>query len=162
MSLTITDHTVIHHTFVTERSYQASPEKVYAALSDPGKKRLWYAAGEHHDVEEFSMDFRVGGVERSVYRFREGTPFPGVLLSNEGSFLDIQEGSRVVVASAMSMGGKRFSASLCTFELIPKDGGTDLILTHQGAFFEGSDGPEMRQQGWNTLLNRLGAVLGQE
>lgn len=162
MSLTIKDHTVIHHTFVTERSYQASPERVFAALSDPGKKRLWYAAGDHHDVEKFEMDFRVGGTERSVYRFREGTPFPGVLLSNEGSFLDIEAGRRVVVASAMSLGGRRISASLCTFELLPTDVGTDLVLTHQGAFFEGSDGPEIREAGWRTLLDRLGAELGRE
>jgi hypothetical protein len=33
--------------------------------------------------------------------------------------------------------------------------GTELILTHQGAFFEGADGPEMREEGWRKLLERL-------
>ena len=36
---------------------------------------------------------------------------------------------------------------------------TVLILTHQGAFFEGSDGPQMRKGGWEHLLDRLGASL---
>ena len=33
--------------------------------------------------------------------------------------------------------------------------GTDLIVTHQGAFFEGSDGAQMREQGWRKLLDKL-------
>jgi len=49
-----------------------------------------------------------------------------------------------------------------TFELVPTDQGTDLILTHQGAFFEGSDGPEMREEGWNKLMDKLGAVVNEK
>ena len=55
----------------------------------------------------------------------------------------------------MSLGGRRISSSLVTIELLPTDKGTDLICTHQGAFFEGSDGPEMREGGWRKLLERL-------
>ena len=29
------------------------------------------------------------------------------------------------------------------------------IFTHQGAFFEGADGPEMREAGWRKLLDQL-------
>lgn len=32
---------VIHNTFVIERSYPATPARVFAALSDPAKKRRW-------------------------------------------------------------------------------------------------------------------------
>jgi hypothetical protein len=35
------------------------------------------------------------------------------------------------------------------------DGGTNLIFTDQGAYFENSDGPERRTQGWNQLLEQL-------
>jgi hypothetical protein len=38
---------------------------------------------------------------------------------------------------------------------LPSEAGTDLIFTHQGAFFEGADGPEMREAGWRKLLDRL-------
>jgi hypothetical protein len=44
---------------------------------------------------------------------------------------------------------------LLTVEFLPSETGTDLILTHQGAFFEGADGPEMRAVGWRKLLERL-------
>jgi hypothetical protein len=40
--------------------------------------------------------------------------------------------------------------------------GTDMIITHQGAFFEGSDGPALREQGWNVLADHLVEVLGEE
>jgi uncharacterized protein YndB with AHSA1/START domain len=52
-----------------------------------------------------------------------------------------------------------FSISLGTVELLPSDKGTDLILTFQSAFLEGADGPEMRKDGWNSLLDKLGKEL---
>ena len=55
----------------------------------------------------------------------------------------------------MAMGEKAFSAALATFEFLPSETGTALIFTHQAAFFEGADGPEMREAGWRKLLDRL-------
>jgi uncharacterized protein YndB with AHSA1/START domain len=153
------EQSVIHSTFVIERSYPKPPECVFAAFADPAKKRRWFVEGKNHDVEEFEMDFRVGGIERARYRFKEGTPFPGVALVSEGSYQDIVPNRRMVQASTMSLGGKRISASLVTIELLPTDQGTDLICTHQGAFFEGSGGPQMREEGWRKLLDQLATDL---
>jgi uncharacterized protein YndB with AHSA1/START domain len=61
----------------------------------------------------------------------------------------------------MSMDGRPFSVSLATIELLPSDTGTDLILTHQGVYLEGADGPEMRKGGWEFLLNKLVKELGE-
>ena len=150
---------VVHSTFVLERRYPASLERVYAAFAKPELRRRWFAEGRSHTVEEYAMEFREGGAERVLYRFGDGTPFPGVALTNDGTYLDIVPNRRIVTSSAMAMGGRRISASLVTIELLATDGGTDLICTHQGAFFEGADGPEMREQGWRTLLDRLSAEL---
>lgn len=150
---------VIHSTFVLERSYPKVPRGVFSAFADPGKKRRWFAESESHDVEEFELDFRVGGAERARYRFKEGTPFPGVTLIHEGSYLDIVADQRVVISSTMTFGDKRISASLVTLELLPTDKGTDLVCTHQGAFFEGADGPQIREAGWRKLLEKLGVEL---
>ena len=159
MQATKKEPAVIHDTFVLERCYPQSPERVFAALADAAKKRHWYVETETHDVTEFTMDFRVGGVERSTYRLKENTPFPGAKLSTEGIFCDIVTNQRVVQSCTMSFGDRRISSALATFELLPNGTGTDLIFTHQAAFFEGSDGPERRKQGWNDLLDRLGASL---
>jgi uncharacterized protein YndB with AHSA1/START domain len=59
----------------------------------------------------------------------------------------------------MSLDGVPFSVSLATIEILPSAAGTDLILTHQGAYFEGADGPEMRKGGWNSLLDKLAKEL---
>jgi uncharacterized protein YndB with AHSA1/START domain len=151
--------TVTHHTFVIERSYPVSPERVFAALADPAKKRKWYAESDHHDTEAYEMDFRAGGREHARYRYREGSPIQGAVITNDGIFQDIVPNRRIVCASTMSMGGRPFSASLTTFELIPTEQGTELIFTHQGAFFEGSDGPKGREGGWQKLLDRLAGEL---
>jgi uncharacterized protein YndB with AHSA1/START domain len=152
--------TVIHNTFVIERSYPYPTEKVFAAFADPAKKRNWFAEGHHHDVEKFEMDFRVGGSEHTQYRFKEGTPFPGVALNSNGYYLDIVANQRVVQAGNMAIGGKRISASIVTIELLPTEQGTDLICTHQAAFFEGADGPQMREAGWRKLFEQLEKKLG--
>jgi len=151
--------TVIHNTFVIERSYPYSVEKVFAAFAEPDKKRRWYGEGRSHDLEKFEMDFRVGGGEHIQYRFKEGTPFPGVALTNDGSYHDIVTNQRIVTASTMAMAGRRFSTSLVTIEFLPTDKGTDLVCTHQGAFFEGSDGPGMREAGWRKLFDQLDSEL---
>jgi uncharacterized protein YndB with AHSA1/START domain len=151
----MTNRSVAHNTFVIERNYPRAPERVFAAFADPSKKRRWFADGENHDVEEFTMEFRVGGAERVRSRFKAGTPFPGVALTNEGTFQDILPNSRIVTASKMILGDRPISASLVTIELQPTGEGTTLICTHQAAFFEGADGPQMREGGWRRLLEQL-------
>jgi uncharacterized protein YndB with AHSA1/START domain len=146
---------VIHSTFVIERSYPATPERVFAAFADPAKKRRWFVESDHHEVEHYEMDFRVGGKERARFRFKEGTPLKGIACTNDAVYQDIMPNRRVVSASTMTVGEKRISASLVTIELLPSQTGTDLICTHQGAFFEGADGPEMREEGWRKLLEQL-------
>jgi hypothetical protein len=45
--------------------------------------------------------------------------------------------------------------AIATIEMVASAAGTDLILTHQGTYLEGADGPEMRKGGWISLLDKL-------
>jgi uncharacterized protein YndB with AHSA1/START domain len=149
------EQSVIYSTFVIERSYPAKPERVFAAFADPAKKRRWFAEGDHHKLEHYELDFRVGGKELVRFRLGADTPLEGVVCTNDVSYLDIVRNRRVVTASTMSIVEKCISASLVTFEFLPTETGTDLIFTHQGAFFEGADGPEMRKEGWQKHFDKL-------
>ena len=143
------ERSVTHATFTIERSYPSAPQRVFAAFSDPAKKRRWFAEGEEFEVNSFTMDFRVGGTERSSFRVQ------GMDCVNDTVYLDIVPDRRIVIAYTMTLGGKRISSSQATMELLPAEKGTDLIFTEQGAFFEGADGPQMRQEGWTKLLESL-------
>jgi uncharacterized protein YndB with AHSA1/START domain len=146
----MTEPSVIHSTYVIERSYPATPQHVFAAFSDPAKKRRWFAEGESSTLEEFEMDFRVGGNERVCFRLKNG-----MLCRNDTIYQDILSDRRIVTAYTMSVDDRRISSSQATTEFLPTEKGTDLIFTEQAAFFEGADGPQIRQEGWRLLFDQL-------
>ena len=146
---------VVHSTITIERTYPVVPERVFAAWADPKQKRRWFAEGEGWSVLQFDLDFREGG--REAARFRDDKS--NAEIRNDGHYEDILANRRIVVAYTMSVGDRRISASLATVELRPQGDGTRLVYTEQGAFFEGADGPRMREQGWRELLDRLAADL---
>jgi uncharacterized protein YndB with AHSA1/START domain len=149
----LAERSVTHGTFVIERNYPVAPERVFAAFSDPAKKHRWFVDDEASGVEDFGMDFRVGGVERKRFSNKYG------VFTNDTVYLDIIPDRRIIFAYTMSMGDRRFSSSQATVELLTTEKGTNLIFTDQGAYFEGSDGPKMRQDGWRVLLESLAKEL---
>lgn len=153
---------VVHATCVVERSFSKPAGAVFAALSDPSKVRRWMAGEEHSELLEFHCEFREGGAQLLKYKMGPETPIAGALITNEIRFQHIVRDERIVTASTMKMGDRIFSASQVTFDLVPTDMGTDMIITHQGAFFEGSDGPAMREQGWNVLADNLVSVVSEQ
>ena len=146
--------TVVHDTIVTERTYEVRPSGVFAAWGDPAIKREWFAEGEGWLVEEYGLDFRVGGREHG--RFRRGN---GPETRNETVYLDIVPDRRIVMAYTMAIDGAIISASLGTVEFESIKSGTRLIYTEQAAFFDGADGPSSRSHGWRSLLQSLAAML---
>jgi uncharacterized protein YndB with AHSA1/START domain len=150
---------VIHDTFVLERRYPAPVAKVFEALSNPAKKSRWFASVEGREGSAYELDFRIGGVERSSSRMGPETPFPGVELATNGRVEDIVPDARVVLSSTMTLGGRRISTALVSFEIDAADGGTRLTFTHQACFYEGADGPQMRKGGWESLLSALGDAV---
>ena len=157
---TMEQQAVVHNTFVIERAYPVPPQRVFAAFSDPAKKRRWYADGESKQIDSYDLDFRVGGSEHYASGFKEGHPLAGRTLKSENIYRDIVPNRRIVFTSTMALEENYFSISLGTVELLPTEKGTDLVLTFQSAFLEGADGPEMREAGWRGLLEKLAVELG--
>lgn len=148
------ERSVTHSTFVIERTYPVAPARTFAAFSNPAKKKRWFSEGEEAKLESFEMDFRVGGTERKLFRSKDG-----LLFTNDTVYRDIVPDRRIVFAYNMSVGEKRVSSSLSTIEFLAAQSGTKLVFTEQAAFFEGADGPQIREAGWNALFDSLAREL---
>lgn len=147
-----TERSTQHATFVIERTYDASPARVFAAWADPAAKARWFGGDEA--TGEYELDFQVGGREIN----RGGAP-DGQFYTYEARYQDIVPDQRIVYTYDMHRDETRISVSLATVEFKAESDGTRLVYTEQGAFLDGEDKPEYREQGTGDLLDALGAEL---
>ncbi|MDP4096384.1 SRPBCC family protein [Paenibacillus sp. P96] len=143
----MTERFVNHATFVVERTYAASPGKVYSAWSDQTAKSKWFSKPD-------IFEFHVGGREYS-----KGGPPGGPVFTFDACYQEIVSEQRIVYTYTLDADDTRISASLTTVEFIPVEGGTKLVFTEQGAFLDGHDTPEIREHGTNEMLDALGKTL---
>ena len=146
----MTERSIEHATFAVERVYDASPERTFAAWSDPQAKARWYSDPE----QALELDFRVGGWER-----HEGTLPGGHHYAYQAVYQDIVPDRRIVYTYDMLIDGSRISVSLATVEFAPEGDGTRLVFTEQGAFLDGYEIPAQREHGMGSLLDLLGQQL---
>jgi uncharacterized protein YndB with AHSA1/START domain len=146
----MSERSVEHATFVVERSYDAAPDRVFAAWSDPQAKARWFGGSD----ERFELDFRVGGRER-----RQGIDAEGNAYTFQALYQDVVPASRIVYTYDMLVGATRISVSVATVEFRPQGAGTRLVFTEQGVFLDGHDTPARREHGMGSLLDALGAEL---
>jgi uncharacterized protein YndB with AHSA1/START domain len=151
----MTERSVTHSTFVVQRTYDASPARVFAAWAEPERKARWFANPEQ-GVSEYELDFRVGGRE-----FNRGS-VEGQNYTFEARYQDIVPDERIVYAYDMHTDGQRISVSLGTVELKPDGDGTRLTYTEQGAYLDGLDTPEQREQGTGGLFDALAEELARD
>ena len=137
-----------HATFTMERTYPASPERVFAAWSDPEAKKRWLAGPD----SELDLDFRVGGTE--TIRGRHGD---GPLLTFTSTFDDIVPNERIVYTSTMSAEQTLTTISITTVEFVPDGAATTMVLAQQGTYLDGHEEPSWREQGTSDQLDALSA-----
>ena len=105
----MTERSVTHATFVIERTYDASPERVFQAWADPAEKRRWFGGPEEWEHSNHEIDFRVGGRERE-----SGGPKGGPTHYFEALYWDIVPNERIVSTYEMHLDDVRISVSLAT------------------------------------------------
>ena len=151
----MTERSVTHATFVVERTYDASPARVFAAWATPEAKARWF--GPDEDTGDYDLDFQVGG--REVNR---GSGPDGDVYTYDARYQDIVPDERIVYTYDMLRDETRISVSLATVELRAEGVRTRLTFTEQGAFLDGQDTPDLREQGTGSLLDALAADLQRE
>lgn len=150
----MTDHSIVHGTFVIERKFAADPARVFRAWADPAIKQRWFGPSEDG---KGVFDFRVGGREHSG-----GKGPNGAFFSFDVLYQDIIPDNRIVYSYDMTMDGRRISVSVAAIELFPDGSGTRMQVTEHGAFLDGLDKMSEREQGTNWLMDQLAAELDRQ
>ena len=147
---------VAHSTFVIERTFAASVERVFATWSNPEKKRRWFACHEDWKTVRYELDFREGGVE-----LNDVIDINGELHAFRGHYLDIVPNARIIYAYDMYVAARRVSVSLVTVVFAPALGTkqTRMTFTEQVVFLDGQGDADERREGTELGLQRIDALL---
>ncbi|MDQ6745446.1 MAG: SRPBCC domain-containing protein [Actinomycetota bacterium] len=141
---------VTHATFTLERTFDDPPARVFAAWADREVKARWFAAGSR----DYDLEFRVGGLERA------GANLDGKRIGWETLYREIVVDRRIVYTSVLSEDDTVATLSLTTVEFVATpEGGTQLVLVEQGAYLDGREHPQWREQGTAGQLDALRGEL---
>jgi uncharacterized protein YndB with AHSA1/START domain len=141
--------TVTAPSLTLKRRYQAPPEKVFSAWTDPRKLGRWFCKPQFESVRA-EIDAQVGGRYRIVARAVDGEEH-----DVSGTFREVVADRRLVFTWAWRSTPER--ESLVTVELERDGDGTLLTLTHE-RFFDAA-ARDRHRGGWDPVLDRLGELL---
>jgi uncharacterized protein YndB with AHSA1/START domain len=147
----MTHTTMAHRTSTLERTYGASPARVFRAWEDPEVRRIWGSPSDEVQIRNEAADFRVGGEDVQVCMVGDEAVARVV-----GRYLDIVPEARIVYSEAISEGDTLLGVSQVSAEFIAAGSGTRLVLTLQTVAVDGSDLLDGVAEGWTSALDRLG------
>jgi len=143
------------------RVIAASPERTWAALTDPGALLAWLPPGEMTGRFE-RFEARPGGSYRMVLTYPDASGAPGKASADsdivEGRFVDIVPGERVVQAvDFVSDNPANAGTMTMTWEVTAVDGGTRVAIIAEDV----PDGisAEDHAAGLASSLSKLAAYL---
>jgi uncharacterized protein YndB with AHSA1/START domain len=128
-----------------KRFFRASREAVYQAWTRPDLIKQWFAPGPM-TTPLAEVDLRVGGGYRIQMRKPDGETH-----TTTGVYKEIVPNQRLVFTWGWE-GPDRFE-TLVTVEFLEKDGGTELVLTHER--FADTGSRDMHREGWEGCLASL-------
>ena len=137
---------------VIRRTYGAPVARVWDAWTKPEEMKRWMGPADSTREPDITAELRVGGRYRIVMYTAAGETH-----RVSGAYRDIVPQRKLVYTWAWESTPER--ESLVTVEFHAKDGGTELLLTHE-RFFD-RDARDRHGQGWGVCLDRLTGLLTQ-
>lgn len=134
-----------------ERLLDVSPQRSFAAWTDPEVLRRWWAAQPDWTGADAATDVRVGGRYRLSMRDTNG-----VVRSVAGEYLEVDPPHRLVYTWAWethedpNVGGE---VTMVTVEFLPDGGATRVVLEQRG--FAGEEQRYDHDQGWRGCIDNL-------
>jgi len=128
-----------------KRRFNAPPEKVFAAWTDPEKVKRWMGPGAV-EVMRAECDLRVGGRYRWLMKSPDGEEY-----DVSGVYREVVANKKLVFTWAWKSTPER--ESLVTLTLKDDDGGTVMTLVHEQFFDEAAR--DRHQHGWTGSLEKL-------
>ena len=145
-----------HGVFTLNRSWAATPERVFSAWANPQIKALWFTGpADTWTLKRRSMDFRAGGEEILEGRFNQS----GLETLFAARYHLIEPDQRLIYAYDLYHSGRFHSVTLSSLTLTPDGAGTAVSYTEQIVFIDGQDGTESRRHGTNFQFDIIEQVL---
>ena len=146
---------VKHGSFSVERAFNHDPAILYRAWTDRAVKSRWFNGPADKWTEQVrEMDVRVGGRERLVGKFIDGSES-----RFEALYFDVVPERRLVYTYDMYWLGKKVSVTLASVEFVVQGNGTRVVVTEQHAFLDGNEDGASRERGTLSLLENLDVAL---
>lgn len=147
---------ITHAMLVMERTYKASPTRVFAAWEDKEARERWQAPDDTIQIRYEESNFRQGGRDVARCLEQDGVEFLATV-----NYLDIRRDERIVFSEAVAQGNANVSAALICVELFPVSEGTRQLVTIQIAAFDGSGMEKGYEHGWGMALDNIAKEFAQ-
>ena len=135
----------IKPSLTVKRRFNAAPDKVFAAWTDPEKVKRWMGPGEVK-VLSAESDLRSGGRYRWLMQAPDGEQH-----DVSGVYREVIANEKLVFTWAWKSTPERESLVTVTFK--PDGAGTLMTLMHEQFFDE--DARDRHQYGWNGAMEKL-------
>ena len=135
------------------RRYSAPRDLVFRAFTEADLLEKWFCPAPQVALQVAQLDLRVGGRYRLLYRFPGDLVVPVV-----GEYRTILPPRKLVFTWTWEAPDPFAGVeTLVTVDLLEKDGGTEVVVTHEN--FPTEEKMRQHQSGWAATLERLGAAL---
>ena len=140
------------HSLRIFRTFDARPEVVYQAWTDPSVIERWFGPTPEFSTPIVEVDLRIGG------RYRIGMKSPdGELYVATGVYQEIALNEKLVFTWRWESESPDISDTLVTVEFKKSGPNTELVFTHEN--FATEELAKDHQEGWEGALSKLSKVV---